>query len=654
MRDPRDRKLLRRSPVAHVGSTARRYALGLRIAIGLVVSVLFLVVASQIFFTHAISQELVNQGARSYGAEATALERAYDDGSGPADSLDDVLDLVDSIADRPGISSAILFDSDMRKVVAPRDSGLPGVRDPNPKFDAALRDGRSYAGAETETGEHGSHFEFIMPVTLDGGRYVLEVDQDGTALHTQVRSLRDRTVLFTTIALLIAMAIFYAVGGRALARRHRSVLKRATRDPLTDLGNHRMFQEELTRAVAAAARRGEPLAVVLVDLDDFKFVNDRFGHRRGDEVLSDIARVLESGRAGDQAFRIGGDEFAILMPGSDGERARIVLDRFLADARRGAAATSFTAGVVVLTPGSHEDPAALWEQADAALYEGKRSGSGTVVVFDDVAELLSVVTPDKVSALRSLLEEPRLEIAFQPIWRLQDHDVLGFEALARPWGGYGFTGPAEAFAVAEKVGRAQELDAICRAAALSRANELPEDALLFLNVHPQSLARDTLGGDRLVRAVEAVGFDPQRVVLEITERSDARLAQVVADATRLRSLGFRLALDDVGAGNAGLEMLRELPVDFVKIDQSVITAAIHDLQGQAVLVAIIAYARQAEAFVIAEGIESEEILAFVRHTQDLEVMRNPAIDGGQGFLLGRPSSDLSRASASAWRPRLAA
>ncbi len=140
-----------------------------------------------------------------------------------------------------------------------------------------------------------------------------------------------------------------------------------------------------------------------------------------------------------------------------------------------------------------------------------------------------------------------------------------------------------------------------------------------------------------MRTVAAAGSDPSQIVLEITERSEARLSQVVADATRLRSLGFRLALDDVGAGNAGLEMLRELPVDFVKIDQTVIAAALEDTHAQAVLLAIIAYAGRAGAYVIAEGIESEQILSFVHNAEELHLANDPPIKGGQGYLLGRPS-----------------
>lgn len=623
------RKLGRRTRQA-----GRRHTFVLRMALSLVVSLVLVLLASQVFYTRTASRELIEQDARSYAADARALESAYAEGSDPADAMDDVLDLVDSMEDRLGVVSAKLRDAHGKVVTAPRDSNLEGLRGQVTRR-AGSRE------LEVETREDGPRFDFLAPVRFGDQRFVLEVEADGQVLRDRISALRNETLVFSMVALLFCMALFYVLGGRTLARRHRSVLKRATRDPLTDLGNHRSFQEELGRAVAFAARRSEPLAVALVDLDDFKLINDRHGHRQGDEVLSHVARVLDRGRPEDRAFRIGGDEFALLLPGADGPSARRALQRRLADARKGRGAAAFTAGVAVLPAGGRSDPAVLWEQADAALYEGKRRGGGETVVFDDVAELLSVVTPEKIHALRALLDEPRLEIAFQPIWELQHGRMLGLEALARPWSGYGFEGPAEMFAVAEKSGHAHELDAICRAAALDRAHELPGGVLLFLNVNPQSLAHDTLAGDRLVRAVTAVGLDPERVVLEITERSEARLDQVVADATRLRSLGFRLALDDVGAGNAGLEMLRELPVDFVKIDQSIVAAAVEDTQAQAVIVAIVAYASRAQAFVIAEGIESEDMLEFVRNAADLDIVRDPLIKGGQGYLLGRPSLDLS-------------
>jgi len=359
-------------------------------------------------------------------------------------------------------------------------------------------------------------------------------------------------------------------------------------------------------------------------------------------VLRDVARVLDSGRGDDRAFRIGGDEFALILPEADAVEASTAVERRLTAARATAAGSTFTAGIAMLRPGDLTDPAVLWEQADAALYEGKRSGGDSVVAFDDVSDLLSIVTPAKTRALQALLDEPRVEIAFQPIWDLDDGRVFGLEALARPWEGYGFDGPAEMFAVAEKLGRAHHVDDVCRLAALARACELPDDVLLFLNVNPQTLVHGTLD-DRFLHAVADAGLEPAQVVLEITERSGARLSLVTEEAVRLHDLGFRLALDDVGAGNAGLDMLRHLPVDYVKIDHSVIAAAMDENHAHAILLAIVAYARKANAYVIAEGIETPQMLAFVRELDELRDADLAPIRGGQGYLLGRPSAEMDQA-----------
>jgi diguanylate cyclase (GGDEF)-like protein len=603
-------------------------------------SMLAAVLAIMVVSADLVSDGLIEEGKRAQKADVAAIEAAFADAGRGEEPLDEAAEVVEAVANRPDTLNVYLVDA-RSTVVASHDESSVGERDDNPNFEAALRDGRSYAGRESESDEgEASEFEFVTPLRLGGEPYALEVDQDGRALDAQIAAVRRTTAFVGGGALLLGLALFYLLGGRSLVRHHGAVVRRATRDPLTDIGNHRAFQEELARAVSHAARRGEPVALALLDLDDFKLINDRDGHPTGDKLLVETARVLESGRREDRAFRIGGDEFALLMTGTGREGARIALERRRAVARERGLATEFTAGIAVMEPQADSDPQVLWEQADAALYEGKRKGGDTVVVFDDVAELLSVVTPATVRALRSLLDEPRLDIAFQPIWNLRDERMLGMEALARPWEGYGFSGPAEAFAVAEKVGRGPELDVLCRAAALARVGELPPDALLFLNLSPQTLERDGLSGDRLLRAVRDAGLEPGRVVLELTERAQARVEQVASEAARLRELGFKIALDDVGVGNSGLEMLRHLDLDFVKVDRSIIAGALDDMNVQAVLLAIVAYAHRAGAFVIAEGIESPEVLDFVRNANELDVMRSLSIEGGQGYLLGRPSIEV--------------
>jgi len=227
-------------------------------------------------------------------------------------------------------------------------------------------------------------------------------------------------------------------------------------------------------------------------------------------------------------------------------------------------------------------------------------------------------------------------VAFQPIWNLATGTVLAFEALTRPAADYGFSGPQELFDIAEHMGRAHELDAVCVEKTLAHAAKLPDDALLFMNLTPQSLVHDLLTGAILLEAVVSAGLEPSHVVLEITERSIVKVAEIVQKAKFLRLMGFRVALDDAGAGNAGLEMLSQLPVDFVKIDRAVVINALTDQAVRSVFAGITTIARESQICVVAEGIENAEMLAFVQQA---------GVQYAQGYLLGRPSETIPGVSA---------
>ncbi|HWI72746.1 MAG TPA: EAL domain-containing protein, partial [Baekduia sp.] len=532
---------------------------------------------------------------------------------------------------------AQLIDASFR-VVASGDPAQTGTAADDPNVERALVARRAYAGGEADPRRDAHDLEYIEPLTLHGKAYAYEVTRSSANLDAQLATA-DRTELEVgLVGLVVGLLVFLPFGGR-LVREHRRALEHATLDGLTRLPNHRAFATELRAAASRALRHGEQLSLVAIDVDDFKFVNDRHGHRRGDQLLRDVAAILGDARAGDRAFRTGGDEFVLILPRTSEAGAHIVTAKLLD--RLDAQGIRASAGVADLRPGHDHD--ALHQQADAALYEAKRRGGHQVATFGEIADETSVTSNEAALALRTLLDLGDVECAFQPIWDLTEGRLLAVEALARIPARYGFDGPAEAFDVAQRIGRVHDLDVLCAGEALRRAGrELPDGVLLFLNLAPQTLDRDARGGDWLLDAIAAAGLPVARVVVEVTERVGARSAAVAAAIERLRGRGLRVAIDDVGSGTYGLEMLRLTHPDYVKIDRSVVAAADADISARGVLLAVAAFAAETGAFVIAEGIEDDAALALVKELGD-RLGAGLRVDGGQGFGLGPPDPEMPAA-----------
>jgi diguanylate cyclase (GGDEF)-like protein len=625
--------LLRHRDRSEEGSA---FAFSARLLLTVVLTFALIGIGGYLALQHSLARRQISDYAASQQAEGKAFEEVGARAVSTPDALGDIDSLLDGIARRPGTREAMLIDRH-HVIQAAAGSAVLGKTDSDPPIDAALRHARSYAARESDPSKDRRDFEFVIPVELRGQRYAYEVTYDHRVYDAHLNEIRLIVAVIALLALLGGGAVFYLVGGRRLISDHKMVLRRSTRDGLTDLPNQRAFQDEFPQAVAAAARYRDTLALVLLDVDDFKLINDRHGHPHGDAVLRRVAEVLRGTRPGDRPYRIGGDEFALLLARVDVEGARTLVARLrreFADA-----AVEVSIGVSVLRPGTTADT--LRAEADSALYEAKREGGNRAAHFEDVRERVVVTTSEKKQAARRLIDEGRLATVFQPIWNLDAERLIGVEALTRPDPSYGLSGPAEAFDIAEQLGRVHPLDVLCAENALRTAPELGADVLLFVNLAPLTLDLDAEGGDWLLPAVERAGLDPRHVVVEVTERYGGRTAPVIKSLQRLRRQGFQLAVDDVGTGNSGLEMLSKLKAEFVKLDRSIVAGAATEPGARAVLLAMATFARQTGAFVIAEGIEDQETLNFLRSIDQHDISAEAIIQGGQGFGLGRPSADLS-------------
>jgi diguanylate cyclase (GGDEF)-like protein len=410
------------------------------------------------------------------------------------------------------------------------------------------------------------------------------------------------------------------------------------RDGLTGVGNHRAFQEELERQWAFATRHRTPLALALIDLDGFRQINDLQGHAMGDRLLRLTGTTIATGlRRSDRAFRVGGDQFAIIMPGTDGDRAHAIGRRLLAacldgeDADDGRITVSFSGGISAI-PGGARDRDSLYSQAEAALFWSKRHGRTCVTIYDPEHHLVPLTArpPAELSSLVARVAATgALRAVFQPIYDLTTGAPRGYEGLIRPLPDSGFSDPGSMFIAAEASGRTAELDIACLNTVMETAAKLRLPGSLTVNLSPRTLEMDEFTVHSLLRMIVRHGLDPRQIVVELTEREAvediARLRQAV-EACRVA--GIRVAADDVGAGNAGLRLLSQLRFDIVKIDLSLVQGGAAREASLEVVRTLRDLADRWGSLVVAEGIETPA---------QLDVVRTLGIGAGQGYLLGRPS-----------------
>jgi diguanylate cyclase (GGDEF)-like protein len=432
----------------------------------------------------------------------------------------------------------------------------------------------------------------------------------------------DRAFSEAEVALVERFATMAALAYEA-ARQREHLRREAATDGLTGLLNHRGSQERLRREIEAGAAAGTPVSVAIVDLDHFKRINDSHGHAEGDRALAAAAAKLRTVvRGGDAVGRLGGEEFVLVLPGVAGEPAAEAAERAraaLAEVQVGRRRLECSAGVATF-PDDAQEAAELLERADAALYAAKHAGRRQTRRYA-VNLAARPSRADERNEVEALLRrgEDAIEMVFQPVLELATGRVSGYEALAR-FDGDPVRRPDQWFAQAHRCGLGAELEALALGAALA-VRDRPAGTFLALNVSPVALLAPPVA--------EILPADLSDVVIELTEHelftAEGTLEACLAD---LRARGARVALDDAGAGYAGLQQLIRVAPDILKVDRSLVHGAHSDPSRYALLEALVSFAGTTGAAVCGEGVED---------MADLGALADLDATYAQGYALARPS-----------------
>lgn len=435
-------------------------------------------------------------------------------------------------------------------------------------------------------------------------------------------------------------AIHYVVVARDVTERHaqQKLLEYlALHDTLTGLPNRTLLQDRLEHAIVASRREKRSLALLLLDLDRFKEINDTLGHAVGDSLLNEVGQVLaEPLRESDTVARLGGDEFAVLLPSvTSVAQARDIAERVAETLARPFAVEGVTVEVgvsigVALYPDHGADASELMRGADVAMYVAKRDHLA-VSVYDEDNDHHSVRNLSMSGDLRRAMDNDELVLMYQPQIDVASGRLTGAEALLR-WNHpeYGMVSPEEFIALAEQTGLIRPLTRWVIGKALKQLSawqKAGRDIGLSVNLSPRNLHEEGLA-QSISELLEKRDLRPELLTLEITENAIMTDPERALTAIRhLKECGMRLAIDDFGTGYSSLAYLKTLPVDELKIDKSFVMHMSDEGNDEVIVRSTIDLAHNLGLSVVAEGIESD---------LHLQTLRRLGCDIGQGFHIGRP------------------
>ncbi|MGE0742861.1 MAG: putative bifunctional diguanylate cyclase/phosphodiesterase [Hyphomonadaceae bacterium] len=458
---------------------------------------------------------------------------------------------------------------------------------------------------------------------LDRRQAVLDLDAIRNDLE---RTVQERTQDLVAANETLSAEISEREAAEALAQ------SLARHDPLTGLANRRHFLEELERRLRLVGREQSAFALMFVDLDRFKPINDVHGHAIGDQLLQVIATRLKSCIRDDSfAARLGGDEFAILLEGPDGREgiaaaARRILHELSAPILVNGLKLTVGASIgVAICPEDGRDPAELLQRGDAAMLRAKED-RGAYKFFDSSIdeELKSKAALE--TELRAAIPNGDIVPYFQPVVCLETGELSGFEVLARwPHRERGMISPTEFIPVAEESGLVDAMFWALLAQACRKALSAPGEFVLAVNISP-SQVRDQWFPEKVLRTLRETGFPAQRLEIEVTESAMiGDVARAKSSLLSLKNQGVKIALDDFGTGYSSLFLLRELPIDKLKIDRSFVARITTDRENATIVGALVGLGRALGLKVTAEGVEDHETA---------DTLRTMGCELAQGYLYG--------------------
>jgi diguanylate cyclase (GGDEF)-like protein len=421
---------------------------------------------------------------------------------------------------------------------------------------------------------------------------------------------------------------------RSLRSAHAAAMHAATHDGLTNLPNRPLLLDRMRTGLATLARTPGRMAVVYLDIDSFKAINDRFGHAMGDAVLIAVARRLSMlTREGDTAARISGDEFVLLLPGVDDRWDEAAFHQRLSAAvgepidHEGVSLTVSVSAGLVFAVDNTRTPDELLNDADLALYASKSDGKGRLTLFREDLREAGIAGRPTADELHAGIGRGELELVYQPVIELDTGQIAGREALVR-WRHpvYGLLPPAQFLDLADSTGLIADVGQWVLRTAIEDLASTDNSLWASVNLAPSQLLRAPVASEA-GSWCEEFGVDPRRLVLEVTEgqlleATPAVLRQLAA----LRALGARLAIDDFGSGYSSIAYLETFEFDIIKLDQGLLQGE-HTERKLAMISWVAELARMLDCVTIAEGIETES---------QAELVTSAGIELGQGFLYGRP------------------